>query len=167
MWAKPPGRRSTIQRPCNDCRALDSAMRGSSHKLLRGKFEVVQIDVGNFDRNLDLVQRYGNPIKKGIPAAVIFQGPGPLCHAGRRAGGCEEDGRAGHLRFSSAENCGPPLPPEVREEFLTDNPMILRCAALRRRAPELQEDPRSVLQGPARGLRPSRPTPACASTGYR
>ena len=57
---------------CGDCRALDKAMHGDSEKLIRGKFEVVKIDVGNFDKNLELAERYGNPIKKGIPAVVVL-----------------------------------------------------------------------------------------------
>jgi thioredoxin 1 len=31
----------------------------------------VKINVGNFDKNLDLAARYGNPIQGGIPAAVL------------------------------------------------------------------------------------------------
>ncbi len=46
---------------CEDCRALDHA----------GSFIIVKVDVGNFDRNLDVVAAYGSPIKKGIPAAVV------------------------------------------------------------------------------------------------
>src|SRR5690348_14259957 len=57
---------------CGDCRALDKAMHGSSQPLIVGKFHVVKIDVGNFDKNLDLARRYGNPIEKGIPAVVIL-----------------------------------------------------------------------------------------------
>jgi thioredoxin 1 len=57
---------------CGDCRALDKAMHGSSQRLIEGKFEVVKIDVGNFDKNLDLAERYGNPIQKGIPAVVVL-----------------------------------------------------------------------------------------------
>jgi thioredoxin 1 len=56
---------------CPDCRALDQAMHGSSQHLIDSKFEVVKIDVGNFDKNLELAQRYGNPIAKGIPAVVV------------------------------------------------------------------------------------------------
>ena len=52
---------------CGDCRALDQALHGRSGPLIDGKFEVVKIDVGNFDKNLELAQRYGNPIAKGIP----------------------------------------------------------------------------------------------------
>jgi thioredoxin 1 len=57
---------------CGDCRALDKAMHGSSQSLIEGKFDVVKIDVGNFDKNLDLANRYGNPIEKGIPAVVVL-----------------------------------------------------------------------------------------------
>jgi protein disulfide-isomerase len=56
---------------CPDCRALDQAMHGSSQHLIDSKFEVVKIDVGNFDKNLELAHRYGNPIAKGIPAVVV------------------------------------------------------------------------------------------------
>ena len=57
---------------CEDCRDLDKAMHGSSASLIDPLFVVVKINVGNFDRNLDLAARYGNPIQKGIPAAVLF-----------------------------------------------------------------------------------------------
>jgi thioredoxin 1 len=56
---------------CGDCRVLDKALHGTSQPLVDGKFNVVKIDVGNFDKNLDLSKRYGNPIAKGIPAVVI------------------------------------------------------------------------------------------------
>jgi thioredoxin 1 len=53
-----------------DCRELDEAMHGKSRPLIDGRFELVRIDVGNFDKNLDLARRYGDPIKQGIPALV-------------------------------------------------------------------------------------------------
>lgn len=56
---------------CDDCRKLDQSMHGSSAALIESRFVVVKINVGNFDRNLDLVNRYGNPIRRGIPAAVV------------------------------------------------------------------------------------------------
>ncbi|HEX8957695.1 MAG TPA: thioredoxin family protein [Burkholderiaceae bacterium] len=56
---------------CPDCRELDKALHGRSQALIEGKFVVVKIDVGHFDKNLELAQSYGNPIKKGIPAAVL------------------------------------------------------------------------------------------------
>lgn len=56
---------------CEDCRDLDKAMHGSSAALIDSRFVVVKIDVGNFNRNLNLARRYGNPIQRGIPAAVV------------------------------------------------------------------------------------------------
>jgi len=57
---------------CPDCRELDKALHGSSAPLINGKFVLIKVDVGNFDKNLDVAQSYGNPIKKGIPAAVVL-----------------------------------------------------------------------------------------------
>jgi protein disulfide-isomerase len=57
---------------CEDCRSLDGALKtGKNAALMKREFQVVKIDVGNFDHNLDIANRYGNPIQKGIPAAVI------------------------------------------------------------------------------------------------
>ncbi|WP_442782410.1 thioredoxin family protein [Collimonas fungivorans] len=57
---------------CTDCRELDKAIHGKSASLIDGKFILVKVDVDNFDKNLDVAQSYGNPIKKGIPAAVLL-----------------------------------------------------------------------------------------------
>jgi thioredoxin 1 len=58
---------------CADCRALDNALKNSKNAELMAKsFKLVKVNVGNFDRNLDLAEAYGNPIEKGIPAAVIL-----------------------------------------------------------------------------------------------
>jgi len=55
---------------CEDCRDLDKAMHGSSASVIESRFVVVKIDVGHFDKNLDLANHYGDPIRAGIPAAV-------------------------------------------------------------------------------------------------
>ena len=57
---------------CPDCRELDKALHGKSAQQIDGKFIVVKIDVGHFDKNIALAKSYGNPIKKGIPAAVVL-----------------------------------------------------------------------------------------------
>lgn len=57
---------------CIDCHALDHALKNDkTAALLAGSFNLVKVDVGKFDHNLDVVAAYGNPIKKGIPAAVV------------------------------------------------------------------------------------------------
>ena len=58
---------------CEDCRALDKALKtGKNAELVNREFKVVKVDVGRFDKNLDVAEAYGNPIKKGIPGAVVL-----------------------------------------------------------------------------------------------
>ncbi len=58
---------------CEDCIVLDHALKtGRNATLVAGEFEVVKVDVGRFNRNLDIARAYGDPIKKGIPAAVVL-----------------------------------------------------------------------------------------------
>ena len=57
---------------CPDCRALDLAMKGGRNaELIGNEFRVVKVDVGRFDKNVDVAERYGVPLKKGIPAVAI------------------------------------------------------------------------------------------------
>ena len=56
---------------CEDCRALDHALKTGRNAELMGKFKVVKVDVGHFDHNVDVSTAYGNATKKGIPSAVI------------------------------------------------------------------------------------------------
>jgi thioredoxin 1 len=56
-----------------DCRALDVALKSSNNaELISREFVLVKIDVGNFNRNLSVAKKYGNPVEKGIPAAVVL-----------------------------------------------------------------------------------------------
>ena len=57
---------------CKDCLELDRSLKGQSAALIAKKFVVVKINVGQFDTNLSIANEYGNPIKKGIPAAVLL-----------------------------------------------------------------------------------------------
>ena len=69
---------------CGDCRMLDTAMKtGKSAPLIRQEFRVVKVDVGKFDRNVDVADTYGVPLKKGIPAAVVLSPEGKVLHATR------------------------------------------------------------------------------------
>lgn len=69
---------------CGDCRALAHALKtGKNARLMADHFNMVKVDVGNFDRNLDVDKRYGDPIHKGIPAAVILTPQGKVVYATR------------------------------------------------------------------------------------
>lgn len=69
---------------CTDCRALDTEFkRADTAKLVTQKFVIVKVDVGHFDKNLELSKRFGDPIKKGIPAVVIVNADGRDVYATR------------------------------------------------------------------------------------
>ncbi len=67
---------------CEDCRALDGSLKeGKNAELIKKGFKVVKVDVGRFDRNLDIANEYGNPLKKGIPAAVVLSADNQVLYA--------------------------------------------------------------------------------------
>jgi thioredoxin 1 len=68
---------------CPDCRELDKALNGSSHALIAGHFQVVKIDVGRFDKNLELANQYGNPIRMGIPAVVVLSADNRIVYSSK------------------------------------------------------------------------------------
>ncbi len=58
---------------CGDCKMLDSAMKnGASATLLSKDFKIVKVNVGHFDKNLDVAKTYGVPLQMGIPAVAII-----------------------------------------------------------------------------------------------
>jgi protein disulfide-isomerase len=69
---------------CGDCRVLDAALTGGkSAPLIRSHFKVVKVDVGRFDRNVDIAQSYGVPLKQGIPAVAVLTPGGTVTYATR------------------------------------------------------------------------------------
>jgi thioredoxin 1 len=65
---------------CPDCRVLDSALHGQGAASIGDRFVVVKVDVGNFDKNLDLAKRYQVPLRKGIPAAAVVRADDTLLY---------------------------------------------------------------------------------------
>jgi len=64
---------------CYDCHVLDLAFqRADLAPLLAASYEVVHVDVGEGDKNQDLMQLYHVPMAKGIPALAILDGSGQL-----------------------------------------------------------------------------------------
>ena len=66
---------------CPDCRELDKSLHGKSAELVDSKFVVVKIDVGHFDKNLEISKAFGEPTKKGIPAAVLLNDKSDVLYA--------------------------------------------------------------------------------------
>ena len=69
---------------CGDCRALDAAMKtGASAPLFARDFKIVKVNVGRFDKNVDVAKSYGVPLEKGIPAVAILSPHNEVLYATR------------------------------------------------------------------------------------
>jgi protein disulfide-isomerase len=67
---------------CPDCRALDAQMHKEElAALIATNYEVVKIDVGRFNKNQDLGEKYHVPLKHGIPALAVLDAGGMLLYA--------------------------------------------------------------------------------------
>jgi thiol:disulfide interchange protein len=64
---------------CLDCHVLDAQMHSPELvQLVERNYVVVHVDVGLFSKNLDLAQKYGIPLRKGIPALAVLDPHGKL-----------------------------------------------------------------------------------------
>jgi hypothetical protein len=69
---------------CYDCHVLDLAFhRPDLAGVLARSYEVVHIDVGEGDKNQDIMEQYGVPMKKGIPALAVLDSKGSLLYSQR------------------------------------------------------------------------------------
>jgi thioredoxin 1 len=67
---------------CTDCHVLDSYMHDSTNQpLVDANFLVLHVNVGRIDRNLDLAERYGIPLKIGVPAIAVLSSQGKLLYS--------------------------------------------------------------------------------------
>lgn len=64
---------------CLDCHVLDDQMHQPDlAELIAKNYVVVHIDVGRFNKNLDLARKYNVPLNKGIPALAVLSPHGRL-----------------------------------------------------------------------------------------
>jgi thioredoxin 1 len=78
---------------CYDCHVLDLAFhRPDLAPVLAHSYEVVHVDVGEGDKNQDLMNEYQVPMKKGIPGLAVLESNGKLLYS--QKGGEFERARA-------------------------------------------------------------------------
>jgi hypothetical protein len=70
---------------CYDCHVLDEAF----HSLeilptLEKSFELVDVDIGQMDKNLDLAKQYDVPLDRGVPAIAVLESDGKLLFSQKR-----------------------------------------------------------------------------------
>jgi len=64
---------------CYDCHVLDLAFsRPDVAPILESNFEVVHVDIGQGDKNQDLMKEYEVPMDRGIPAVAVVDAAGKL-----------------------------------------------------------------------------------------
>lgn len=91
---------------CPDCRVLAGQMAsGPVAEHVQARYVVAKVDVGRFNKHLDLSRRMGDPIKKGIPAVAVLDADGRVLGATR----------AGEL--ADARNMGPEAVLKVFDEL--------------------------------------------------
>ena len=67
---------------CYDCHVLDLAFhRPDVEPVLQKNFEVVHVDIGEGNKNQDLMQQYEVPMKKGIPGVAVLDSDGKLLYS--------------------------------------------------------------------------------------
>jgi len=67
---------------CYDCHVLDSALkRPDIVPTLKANYEVVHVDVGQGDKNQDLMSEYQVPMSRGIPALAVLDDAGHLLYS--------------------------------------------------------------------------------------
>lgn len=67
---------------CGDCKVLDYYMHQPENAtLLEKNYVVVDVNIGEYDRNLSLAERYQIPLKRGVPAVAVLSEQGKLLYS--------------------------------------------------------------------------------------
>ena len=71
---------------CGDCQVLDIYLHQSPNlELFDKNFLLVHVDIGQFDKNLDIAEKYNIPLKKGVPALAVLDADGQLLYSQQAA----------------------------------------------------------------------------------
>jgi thiol:disulfide interchange protein len=71
---------------CGDCQVLDIYFHQAPNlELLDKNFLLVHVDIGRFDKNLDIPEKYNVPLKKGVPALAVLDADGKLLYSQQTA----------------------------------------------------------------------------------
>jgi thiol-disulfide isomerase/thioredoxin len=58
---------------CPDCRILDGTLQlPTIKKFMEEKYQIMHIDVGRYDKNMNLISYFGIPKDKGVPRVMVF-----------------------------------------------------------------------------------------------
>jgi len=64
---------------CYDCHVLDATFHSKAiAPLVNANYHVVHINIGDYDQNLDLADKYEVALKKGVPCLAVLDPDGKL-----------------------------------------------------------------------------------------
>ena len=70
---------------CYDCHTLETLLHSSRvAPALEASYHVVNVNIGEFDRNLDLAKKYGVPMDQGVPALAVLDRYGLIIFSQRQ-----------------------------------------------------------------------------------
>ena len=67
---------------CGDCQLLNIYFHDPGNAaLLAANYVLVDVNIGEYDKNLDIAQKYQIPLKLGVPAMAVLDGKGHLLYS--------------------------------------------------------------------------------------
>jgi thiol:disulfide interchange protein len=67
---------------CPDCHVLDEYFHDAANQpILDANYVLVHVNIGRLDHNVELAERYGIPIKRGVPALAVLDSGGELLYS--------------------------------------------------------------------------------------
>jgi thiol:disulfide interchange protein len=67
---------------CADCKVLDIYFHDPANRpILEADFELVHVNIGHMDANLDIAQQYEVPLSRGVPALAVLDEHGKLLYS--------------------------------------------------------------------------------------
>ena len=58
---------------CPDCRILDGTLQlPTIKKFMNKNYNIMHIDIGRYDKNMELISYFGIPKEKGVPRVLVF-----------------------------------------------------------------------------------------------
>jgi len=67
---------------CGDCQVLDIYLHQQPNlDILQNNFVLVHVNIGRYDRNTDLAEKYGVPLKKGVPGLAVLDARGKILYS--------------------------------------------------------------------------------------
>ena len=67
---------------CGDCQVLDLYFHDATNRpILDANFVLVHVNIGHMDANMEIAEKYGIPLHKGVPALAVLDEKGALLYS--------------------------------------------------------------------------------------